>query len=113
METDSNVPYGTTPTYDGATPTKAQDAQYTYTFAGWSPAVSAVQGDVTYTATYTPHLRSYTITWKDGNGDTLKTDTVAYGQTPSYSGTTPTKAATAQYTYTFNNTWSPAITSVT
>ena len=36
-----------------------------------------------------------------------------YGQTPAYTGTTPTKTATAQYTYTFNNTWSPAIVAVT
>ena len=101
-----------------ADPTKAKDAQYTYTFAGWSPAVSAVTCEVaadcnkTYTATYTPHIRSYTITWKDGDGETLKTDTVEYGQTPSYNWDTPTKTATAQYTYTFNNTWIPAIVSV-
>ncbi|MBP3205475.1 MAG: hypothetical protein J6M66_08635, partial [Lachnospiraceae bacterium] len=55
----------------------------------------------------------YDITWVDGNGVTLKTDTVAYGVTPSYSGSTPTKTATAQYTYTFNDTWSPAVTAVT
>ncbi|MBQ8117999.1 MAG: InlB B-repeat-containing protein, partial [Lachnospiraceae bacterium] len=55
----------------------------------------------------------YDITWVDGNGVTLKTDTVAYGVTPSYSGSTPTKTATAQYTYTFNDTWSPAVTEVT
>lgn len=56
---------------------------------------------------------TYTITWKDGDGNTLKTEEVAAGSTPSYTGTTPTKTATAQYTYTFNNTWSPSIVSVT
>jgi hypothetical protein len=38
---------------------------------------------------------------------------VNYGVTPSYNGTTPTKTATAQYSYTFNNTWSPAIVPAT
>ena len=65
-----------------------------------------------YTATYTSTVNEYTITWKDGNGNTLKTEEVAYGTTPSYSGTTPTKTATAQYTYTFNGTWSPEIEDV-
>ena len=37
---------------------------------------------------------------------------VAYGETPVYTGATPTKAADNTYTYTFNNTWSPAIGSV-
>ena len=113
LEKDENVPYGSEPSYDGATPTKAATAQYTYTFAGWIPVVSSVTGDVTYKATYTSTVNEYTVTWKDGNGETLKTEQVAYGATPAYTGETPTKTATAQYTYTFNNTWSPAIVPVT
>ena len=46
-------------------------------------------------------MNEYTITWVDGNGTTLKTEQVEYGQTPAYTGETPTKDATAQYTYTF------------
>ena len=58
---------------------------------------------------YAVNVTQYTITWKDGDGNTLKTDTVTHGQTPSYKGSTPTKTATAQYTYTFNNTWTPTV----
>ena len=113
-ETDPKVKYGAMPSYDGATPTKTATAQYTYTFNNtWSPAIVAVTGDATYTAQFNSTVNKYDITWVDGNGTTLKTEKVEYGQTPAYSGATPTKTATAQYTYTFNNTWSPAIVAVT
>ena len=106
----TNIVYGATPVYDGETPTKATTAQYTYDFAGWSPAIAQVTGDATYTATYTQTLRYYTVTWKDDNGSTLGSDTLPYGETPSRDD--PTKAATAQYTYTFAG-WNPALATVT
>ena len=105
------VAYGEKPTYTGATPTKAATAQYTYVFKGWSPAVSNVTGNATYTAVFDEIVNKYTITWK--NGDTvLQSGKVAYGEKPTYTGDTPTKAATAQYTYVFKG-WSPAVSNVT
>ena len=60
LEKDENVVVGTTPTYDGTTPEKAEDEKYTYTFAGWSPEITAVTGDVTYTAQYTATFKGIT-----------------------------------------------------
>ena len=112
LETDEDVEEGTTPSYDGATPTKTATAQYSYTFSGWNKEITAVTGDVTYTAQFTETTNTYTVTWIDGDGNTLTTDTVAYGETPVYSGATPTKTATAQYSYTFSG-WDKEITAVT
>ena len=111
LETDENVEYGATPEYNGETPTKPADAQYTYTFTGWLPAVSAVTGDITYTAVFSETLNKYTITWKNGD-EVLKTEQVDYGTTPVYSGKTPVKDGDAQYSYTFTG-WTPEITAVT
>ena len=107
----STVEHGQTPVYNGAIPTKAATAQYTYSFNTWSPAIAVATQDQDYVATFNQTLRSYTITFKNGD-DVLQTGSVAYGETPVYNGATPTKEATAQYTYTFAG-WDSEITSVT
>ncbi|MCR5372538.1 MAG: InlB B-repeat-containing protein, partial [Solobacterium sp.] len=55
---ESEVPAGKTPEYTGDTPTKKEDKNYTYTFAGWSPEITEVTDDATYTATYTKKKKS-------------------------------------------------------
>lgn len=51
------------------------------------------------------------ITWKDGNGEVLKTESVKKTLTPAYGGETPAKASSAQYSYTFTG-WTPEIAAV-
>ena len=104
----TTVEYGETPTHDD--PEKAEDEQYTYTFAGWTPEIAAVTGDAEYTATFDSTKRSYTITWKNDDGSVIGTTTVEYGETPTHDD--PEKAEDEQYTYTFAG-WTPEIAAVT
>ena len=105
LETDYEVPAGTVPTYDGTLPTKAETDAATYVFNSWSPAVVAANADAEYIATYSSTTKKYTIKWVDGNGDTLKTDEVEYGQVPVYTGENPTKDSTVEEEYTWNSGW--------
>ena len=110
LETDTGVSEGSTPTYDGATPAKPATAEYTYTFAGWTPAIAPITGDTVYTATFTAAKNSYTVTWKMDDGSVIDMTTVEYGTVPTHAD--PTKAADAEYTYTFSG-WTPELTAVT
>ncbi len=104
--------YGETPVYKGSTPVKPADAQYTYTFNGWEPEITDVIGPQTYTAQFSSTTNKYTVRFLNDDGYVLQSENLDYGSTPEYKGATPTKPATAQYTYTFDG-WDKAITSVT
>ena len=110
LHTDE-LPAGSIPNYDGETPVKESDDMYTYTFTGWSPDIMLADKSMTYNAVFDKTPRIYTMTWQNDDGTTLAVSEIPYGDTPSYSGETPTKASTAEYTYTFIG-WSPAIGSV-
>ena len=111
VRTDTEVPYGTE-LEAPEDPTRAADAQYTYTFKGWTPEVEAVTGDAVYTAVYDKEVNKYTIKWVDWDGSEVRTDTeVPYG-TELEVPEDPTRAADDQYTYTFKG-WTPEVETVT
>ena len=111
LRTDKDVEYGKMPSY-GANPTKAADAQYTYTFKSWTPEVKAVTGNAVYTAVYEKTVNKYTIKWVNWDGSEVRTDTeVPYG-TELEVPADPTREADAQYTYTFKS-WTPEVETVT
>ena len=87
-----------------------------YAFSSWNTSTDTENQEVVHVATYTPTcaIPTYTITWKNYDGTVLETDTdVEENANPTYDGETPTRPSTAQYTYTFNNTWSPAVVPAT
>ena len=94
------------------TPEKASTVEYNYTFAGWYTDIElttafdnsqAVSTNVTLYAKYNETVREYSITWLDIDDSILKTDSVAYGEMPSYN---PEKEG-----YNFVG-WSPIVLNV-
>ncbi|MFU8792615.1 MAG: InlB B-repeat-containing protein [Acholeplasmataceae bacterium] len=99
LKTES-VAYGEDATPPEA-PTKAETAQFYFTFNGWDKPYTNITSNTDIYATYAEELRAYTITFYDEDGTTvLKTETVYYGEdaTPPVD---PTKAEDQQYTYDF------------
>ena len=104
-----NVTYGGNAVYGETTPTKAGNAQYSYSFNGWSKtndnsadndALTNITGDRSVYACFTQTVNTYTVRFYNGT-TLLQTISVAYGSNAVYGGSTPTKAATAQYSYSF------------
>lgn len=92
---DETLRYGAMPYYKGDTPTK-KDTGHTYTFTGWSPALTEVTGNATYTAQFSDSLNTYNITYNLNNG------TNASGNPSRYTyGTAVTLAAPTRTGYTF------------
>ena len=89
-ETDTSVAYNARPSYDGTEPTKAADAEHTYTFVGWATtpnqtsgsavdALPNVTADVTYYAAFSATKQTYTIRFETEAGGTLTGTTECTG----------------------------------
>ena len=98
VRTDTEVPYGTK-LEAPADPTRAADAQYTYTFKGWTPEVKTVTGNATYRATYTKEANPYTLTY-DLDGGEWENDTT-YTYPKKYNEEVEVKADPTKTGYTF------------
>lgn len=100
-------------------PTKESTVNYNYTLVGWSATpngaldeniLKSVTADKTVYANFAAVLRYYTVTYYDDDGTTvLKTESLAYGATPSYKPTkdgfdfvewTPKEAVSGDMSYT-------------
>ena len=107
LETEPNATPDVLPTYHGATPVKESDAGYSYTFAGWTPELVPVCGDMTYTATFTAQAltATHTVTFRlDGGSIDGSTDDVVYEVAENDPIVPP--AVPTRYGYTFLG-WDP------
>lgn len=104
-----------------ALPTAGNIGKEHYTFDGWysnaectgTPVteISATDsGNKEYWAKWIPV--EYTITFKNEDGTVLQNTKFAYGAMPEYTGATPEKTATAEYTFSFAG-WDHTIAEVT
>ena len=102
--------YGNIPEYPYDDPERESTVATTFTFAGWTPEISKVTDDATYTALYNATAQTYTVTWKMDDGTIIAEQTYAYDDMPEYPD--PEKESTEQYDYTFI-AWTPSIVPVT
>ena len=107
------VAYGTVPIAPKVT-LPENSAQYTYRFMGWDKEIVAVTETATYNAIIDSVVNKYNVVFENYDGTVLKDSSYAYGSTIAkiVKPVTPTKDASAQYTYTFKE-WNPTITVVT
>lgn len=104
------VPYGVVPSYDGETPIKEGDEQYSYVFVGWTPEIKPIDGNAVYHAVFDQITNKYTVTWKNYDGSVLDYEEFEYGAIPYYDGE-PTRSRDSFYSYEFVG-WSPEIQKV-
>ncbi len=90
LEIDRDVKEGTLPIYDGATPMKPSDERFSYVWSGWTPLVTKVSQDQTYTATYSSDKIRYNITYdlKGGTNDPSNPTSYTYEDSVSFKGAT-------------------------
>lgn len=116
LEVDPDVIENEDPFYNGTTPVKPADENFTYEFSGWSPTISKVTGDQNYIAQFNAipiALATYSVYWMNYDGNLLETDlNVTSGSTPEFNGAEPTRESDIKNTYKFAG-WTPSLSPVT
>ena len=113
MKEENTAPYGIyTVAYSDTIPQPDDPSKEGHTFNGWNPEIPSEMPAENLLFTAVWNANTYSITWIDGNGETLKTEQVAFGTMPVYEGDIPTKNSNAQYSYIFNGKWTPEIAKV-
>lgn len=107
---DSEIEYGKVPVYEGETPKKTSTAKYDYSFSSWSPALTKVTDEATYTALFDSTLRSYEVSFVS-EGETLLAKEYEYGTFPKFEGNEPSKKESKGFTYSFKG-WNPSVAMV-
>ena len=107
---DLEIEYGKVPVYEGETPKKTSTAKYDYSFSSWSPALTKVTDEATYTALFDSTLRSYEVSFVS-EGETLLAKEYEYGTLPKFEGNEPLKKESKGFTYSFKG-WNPSVAMV-
>ncbi|NLK12522.1 MAG: hypothetical protein GX312_02915, partial [Candidatus Phytoplasma sp.] len=83
-------------------PIKAMTDQYIYQFISWDPVFNnQLTKDISYYPVYERTIRTYVVTFLDGDNEVYDVQEIAYGQSPKKPSGTPTKQADKQYYYEF------------
>ncbi len=81
LQTDEEVPYGTTPTYNGDTPTTTLGTVEEFLFIGWNPEVDSADSDVVYVARFKD---LHTDTWRYVTGNLVRFVSDEVTEIPQY-----------------------------
>ena len=103
LETDEDVEYGSTPSFDGVVPIIESTQAYTYSFGGWSPEVNTVTGNQTYKATLNEIKNKYSITIDTNGGELENTEIYFDYGTTFYSLAEPQKLGFVFTDWTLEN----------
>ena len=92
-------------------PTREPEGAYTYTFAGWQPALSETDiltRDMEYQAVFTSSAAKCRVVFQNYDGSVLKEISVAAGETIGDRAPAAARAGEGHSTYTFAG-WQPAL----